>query len=242
MDQADLGELHAVTSIALSVPSLTNFGLCCAVSQIGVNTNGATFTFDDLVITGPPGTQGTPVNLSFNIALSGGGLSAVTTGQNIFAQSSFTVAYSLAGTSGQGSLSAGNGGAFDANGILQGVVTGAGAISNTIFTTADATVTVGTPFSFSLGVQALAEAGPTNFCNGGCVGTAAVTADFANTIGLPTTGSVANLPQGYTLDSSSGLIVNNQFIGGGPAATPEPPALIMLGSGLLSLALFLRRR
>jgi hypothetical protein len=61
-------------------------------------------------------------------------------------------------------------------------------------------------------------------------------------LSLAPTGAVFNLPGGYAVNSISADIVSNQFAGGPPSATPELPALIMLGSGLLSLAFFLRRR
>jgi hypothetical protein len=231
-DQAALGVLHGVTSVNVSVPA-TFFAGCCAVSQIGVNTNGATFTFDDLVINGPPGT----VSLSFNIALLGQ-VSTPTAGTDLISQSGVGVSYNLAGTGGTGSLGATNG-FYNSSGFLAGVATGTGAINNTI-QTANATVTVGIPFSFSLGLQEVSLAGPTNFCNDGCVGSATATSDFAY-VGLSTIGSVANLPPGYTLDSSSGLIVNNQFV---PAlgATPEPSTLLLFGTGLLATAGVARRK
>ena len=238
--QSSLGTLHALTSVVLSVPTLTNSAICCAVSQIGVNTNGASFTFNDLVISGPVGTVGTTLTVSFNVAISGA-LTAATTGTNMLASAGMSMAYGLAGTSGQGSLQASNGGGFSSSGILQGVVANQGTIPHTIFRTGVATVTVGSPFTFSLGMQVLSIAGPTNFCNGGCVGTASAIADFAHTLGLPTGGPVANLPAGYTLSSASGLIVNNQF-NPTPVVTPEPSTLLLFGSGLLAMAGAARRK
>jgi len=230
-----LGALHALTSVVLTVPTLVNSALCCAVSQI----QNSSFTFDDLVISGPVGTIGTTLTVSFNVAISGA-LTAVTTGTNMLAMAEVGTVYTLAGTSGQGILQATNGGGFSASGILSGVAASQGTINNTL-RTGVATVTVGTPFSFSLLIGENSIAGPTNFCNGGCVGTAAAIANFANTLGLPTTGPVANLPAGYTLNSASGLIVNNQFTPT-PAPTPEPSTLLLLGSGLLALAGAARRK
>jgi PEP-CTERM motif len=66
--------------------------------------------------------------------------------------------------------------------------------------------------------------------------------NYSDTFSLAPTGAIFNLPDGYTVNSVSADVVNNRFAGGPPSATPEPPALIMLGSGLLSLAFFLRRK
>ncbi|NDQ56844.1 MAG: PEP-CTERM sorting domain-containing protein [Acidipila sp.] len=237
-DQVTLGVLHSMTNAFASVPTLTAFAFGASVSQIATGANNNTFSFNDLVISGPVGTVGTILTVSFNLDISGA-LIDQSTGSNMLAVSTVGVTYQLAGTSGQGAMQASNG-AYSSSGILQGIVANQGTISNTIFRTGVATVTVGTPFSFTLGLQEGSIAGPTNFCNGGCVGTASAISNFANTFGLPTTGPVANLPAGYTLSSASGLIVNNQF--GTPTPTPEPSTLLLLGSGMLAMAGAARRR
>lgn len=65
--------------------------------------------------------------------------------------------------------------------------------------------------------------------------------NFASTLTFPTSGPVFNLPDGATVNSASGLIVNNRFVGGSPAGVPEPGSLALLAIALGAFA-FSRRR
>jgi hypothetical protein len=60
-------------------------------------------------------------------------------------------------------------------------------------------------------------------------------ASFGDTFGFPTSGPVANLPDGYTLNSLDGHIVNNRFVV--PEAVPEPSSLVLVlvAAGVLIL-------
>ena len=58
-------------------------------------------------------------------------------------------------------------------------------------------------------------------------------ADFFHSLSFATSGDVFNLPAGYTVNSVSGGIVNNRFVG---APVPLPSTLLLLGSGFPRLA------
>ena len=60
--------------------------------------------------------------------------------------------------------------------------------------------------------------------------------NFSSTVTFPTSGPVFDLPPGYTVNSPSAGIVNNQYV------LPEPSALALLAAGSSGLALLGRRR
>ena len=60
--------------------------------------------------------------------------------------------------------------------------------------------------------------------------------NFLNTFSLPTSGPVFNLPEGYTVNSLSGLIVDNRWVGAPTSAVPEPGSLALLSAGIAGLA------
>jgi PEP-CTERM motif len=59
--------------------------------------------------------------------------------------------------------------------------------------------------------------------------------NFFDTFSLPTSGPVFNLPQGYTVNSVSGLIVDNRWVGAPTSAVPEPGSLTLLALGIAGL-------
>lgn len=65
--------------------------------------------------------------------------------------------------------------------------------------------------------------------------------DFGHTMSFPTSGAVFNLPEGFTINSADGAIVNNQWIDPRPAVVPIPAAVWLFGSGLVGLAGIARR-
>lgn len=65
--------------------------------------------------------------------------------------------------------------------------------------------------------------------------------DFGHTMSFPTSGSVFNLPEGFTLNSADGAIVNNQWIDPRPAVVPVPAAVWLFGSALMGLGVVTRR-
>ncbi|MDH3280150.1 MAG: VPLPA-CTERM sorting domain-containing protein [Gammaproteobacteria bacterium] len=67
--------------------------------------------------------------------------------------------------------------------------------------------------------------------------------DFGHTMSFPTSGAVFNLPEGFSVNSADGAIVNNQWIDPRPAAVVPVPATVWLfGSGLLGLVGMARRK
>ncbi|MEP7366695.1 MAG: PEP-CTERM sorting domain-containing protein [Acidobacteriota bacterium] len=66
--------------------------------------------------------------------------------------------------------------------------------------------------------------------------------DFVDTMSLPTTGPVFNLPSGYTVDIPDLYVFDNRFLPPGTGgAVPEPSSLAMMGGGLALLAIARRR-
>lgn len=68
---------------------------------------------------------------------------------------------------------------------------------------------------------------------------------FSNTMSFPLSGPVFNLPPGFTANSLSGLIVNNQWVGGpqqAPQGVPEPTTLALLALGVGGLVVAAKRR
>lgn len=67
-------------------------------------------------------------------------------------------------------------------------------------------------------------------------GNAQALTSFGETLSFPDVGPVFNLPDGYTVNSVSGLIVDNRWVGVLQATVPEPSTLVLLlvgGAGVL---------
>ena len=62
--------------------------------------------------------------------------------------------------------------------------------------------------------------------------------NFFDTVHFSTTGPVFNLPDGFTANSATGLIVNNQWAG----AVPEPGSIVLSILGCMGLTVFRRSR
>ncbi len=90
---------------------------------------------------------------------------------------------------------------------------------------------IGTPISLDVSLWAITEVqagGTLNFAGG---------ADFYHTLSLPTSGSVIDLPAGYTADSPDLHVSDNSY-----SAVPEPRGWAVLASaGLLGFALARRK-
>jgi hypothetical protein len=96
-----------------------------------------------------------------------------------------------------------------------------------------------TPFSFSVSVNPGANF--LDFIVNGCVSFPSCGGAFEPVSALLVDPSWMPAAPGATLVTTPESVL---FADGGvaPSSTPEPPALVLLGSGLMSLALFLRRR
>jgi len=104
------------------------------------------------------------------------------------------------------------------------------------------TVPIGTPVSMNLFVGASAGAGWIN-CSVDCTAAQAdIEFGALNTFGLPTSGPVFNLPEGFTVNSVDGQIVDNHFVGTTMAATPEPAAIPILGGAIIGMFAARKRR
>jgi len=74
-------------------------------------------------------------------------------------------------------------------------------------------------------------------------GNTTLTVDFGSTMSFPASGAVFNLPEGFSVNSADGAIVNNLWIDPRPAAVvPIPAAVWLFGSGLLGLIGVARRK
>ncbi len=95
-------------------------------------------------------------------------------------------------------------------------------------------VPVGSPVSLSLSLSLFGSA--QTLLSGGLV-----EADNVFTISFPGSGPVFDLPEGFTVNSASGLIVNNEWMGN-PLPIPEPTTLVLLGASALAIGGIARRR
>jgi hypothetical protein len=197
----------------------------------------AEFVLNDIIISGPAPPSGT-IPVSVNLSLNGT-LTATTTNSSgtgyfdthawVQVNGGFSSNYDFSGE--MEALSHSQGGmttnSFAATGILSSF-TGGFPGSGTV-TTPSFNLTVG-PHAMSLTlstrtdwlydiVTLISASGDANV-------------DFFHSLSFATSGDVFNLPSGYTVNSVSGNIVNNRFVG---ASAPVPPSLLLLGSGLLGL-------
>lgn len=108
------------------------------------------------------------------------------------------------------------------NGALDGAIPTSEMFVNGTFETPVYSVPVDEPLVLYLEIVASASAVSRD---GSAVG---AQADFFNTLTLPTTGPVFDLPTGYTVNSVNGNILDNAFV----APIPIPAAWVLMLSGL----------
>lgn len=202
---------------------------------------GASFSFNDIVISGPGPIVPTSINLEINGTLS------ATSGplypsNALPAQAFATVDFSYGGSFGSGSGSS----MVFTDGVANGSVTtvtnsgmfGSGFSGTQNLTTATVDVLTGQMLSFSAqlhtGAYVSAQFGAQP------IDLQAIS-DFSHTL-MFGSGVVFNLPDGYTVNSGDGLIVNNHWAGATVTAVPEPETYAMLLAGLGGLGWRMRRR
>lgn len=92
---------------------------------------------------------------------------------------------------------------------------------------------VGSPFGMTLWAEAGALAGWTDCFLCADPTSAYISIGALDTFGFPIAGPIFNLPDGYTVNSLDGLIMDNRFVG--VASVPEPATPSLLGPGLVGL-------
>jgi hypothetical protein len=209
----------------------------------------AGFILDDLIITGPAGSDF--VMSALNLHLDGG-VGANAFARNLdgagtseaFANATVTVNGTLNGTSFSGTQSRGSvydvGTGGDSSFFEDSILTGwsGGDISSP-----DVLLPVGSAFTLylSLAASELTSVTSVGFGDLPVERKAEADASFASTLSFPLFGSVFDLPDGYTVNSLGGLIVNNRWVGapqGAGVTVSEPPTLAVLGASLFFFWVF----
>jgi hypothetical protein len=175
----------------------------------------AVATYPNLVVTGPPGSVGTSLNLSLSGELSagsvaGGGASAsvnlyVKVDGALIVGSNDSLLYDARGADPL---------LVFANGVLTDWLPPEGDVTTPVFN-----VQAGEPFSLELQLHTFA---------GAAGDPAGANAAFGNTLSFAKTGPVFNLPSGYSADGPDAGIEDNQF-----TAAPEPAMPVLIAVALL---------
>lgn len=239
---AEPGRLRSSSRAAIQLTPAVTLGLGFVLNG---TDSSAGFRLDDVIIGGP----GTTVSTPFSMQLEGGLIASTFAqlGSGIGAESNANASVSVyvtingnsfSGTQAISSLwqvdtQAGDGSTFE-DGLLTGF-TGGG-----VLTTPDMLLPVGTPFTVFLSLATSVSTSSANTI-AGSRRQADASSLFDSTLSFPLSGPVFNLPEGYTVNSVSGLIVDNRWLGlaepdPGPAPVPEPSSFALILTGLLFLA------
>lgn len=236
---AEPGRLRASSTAAIQLTPAVSLGLGSILNSTDAS---AIFRLDDVVISGP-GTGS--ILTSLNMNLSGGLLTsafaqlAAGNGAEAGANASVSVHAFVAGNffSGTKAISSlwqvetqsGGGSTFE-DGLLAGF-TGPGTL-----VTPEMMLPVGSSFVVQLGLETSAATNSRSTILGSRR-QADASSLYDSTFSFPLSGPVFNLPEGFTANSLSGLIVNNLWQGlAGPQPIPAPSSFLLAIAGLLWLA------
>jgi len=191
----------------------------------------AYFSFNDIIISGPSATVSTSLNLDINGTLSAtSGPLYPSNALPAWAQSYVGFTYGGSFGSGGGSSTVYTAGTAGGSSTT---ITNAGMFDSTFsgnanLTTALVEVNTGMALSFNAMLQTSAVVGATFGAQP--VDLEAIS-DFSHTL-MFSSAPVFNLPDGYTVNSLSGLIVDNHWANPAVTPVPEPEIYAMLGVGL----------
>ncbi|HTR37308.1 MAG TPA: PEP-CTERM sorting domain-containing protein [Bryobacteraceae bacterium] len=243
---------------AVSGATLEGFSGSCPGGFCGWSVSSeAQLTLDDVVFSGPTDSVTTALNLAL-----AGSMSATASAGGAFQygaegaanvtfdgyltdndQFAFEFGGSMSNNQWNGSYVSGTS-CFTSSGLLgdtQGCGSAVESVGSTVGTD-QFDVPIGVPLTLVMTLNT--NAGVAGYVNGNGSADATGGANFIDTVSFPFSGVVFDLPDGYTVNSAEGMIVDNHFVGAeNTSAVPEPGSLPILLAGFAAIALLhLRRR